>query len=92
MFAQAGERISDYEILKLLGRGSFGVVPLGVNLFLSFSRCTAHPVSLSSMFSRGQKQTKAVSQGLAMARASQLQGSSGWFITWTDVNIRGDTN
>mgnify|MGYP002804018184 FL=1 len=28
MFAQAGERISDYEVLKLLGRGSFGVVLL----------------------------------------------------------------
>lgn len=29
MFAQTGERISDYEVLKLLGRGSFGVVLLG---------------------------------------------------------------
>eukprot|EP00435_Cladocopium_sp_Y103_P033553 s3136_g8.t1 len=28
MFAQTGERISDYEVLKLLGRGSFGVVLL----------------------------------------------------------------
>lgn len=28
MFAQTGERISDYEVLKLLGRGSFGVVSL----------------------------------------------------------------
>ena len=28
MFAQAGDRISHFEVLKLLGRGSFGVVPL----------------------------------------------------------------
>ena len=38
MFAQTGERISDYEVLKLLGRGSFGVVLLGGTL-PSMSRC-----------------------------------------------------
>eukprot|EP00439_Symbiodinium_sp_Y106_P006204 s4820_g1.t1 len=28
MFAHAGERIGDYEVKQLLGRGSFGVVLL----------------------------------------------------------------
>lgn len=49
MLAQAGERISDYEVLKLLGRGSFGVVPHGCD-----SECTSDR-QLALFFDMGAK-------------------------------------